>query len=194
MEYEYVGYTVDRRVVKGRITAENEKVAGDALLVIETEPLAAPTFAGEKVKLADADCDGFSVNGVVIGDEAKPVPDTVTWVTVMAELDEFVTVIVCVAVVPTVTCPKSIDVRLLPRDPLLPPPFEPLELAVTPPHPQSAISAAHITAPASFSSLSTGSSHPELSCQNRALAFLKGAGKRNLRQLTRVHATFVEVH
>ena len=49
-----------------------------------------------------------------------------------------VTVMVWVAVVPTVTCPKSIEVRLLPRDPEFPPPFELLELAVTPPHPQSA--------------------------------------------------------
>ena len=64
------------------------------MLVIETEPLAAPTLVGEKVKLADADCEGFSVNGVVMGEEAKPVPETVTWLTVIAELEEFVTVIV----------------------------------------------------------------------------------------------------
>jgi type IV pilus assembly protein PilC len=31
MEYEYVGYTTDRKVVKGRITADNEKSAGDML-------------------------------------------------------------------------------------------------------------------------------------------------------------------
>ena len=31
MEYEYVGYTADRRVIKGRITADNEKLAGDML-------------------------------------------------------------------------------------------------------------------------------------------------------------------
>ena len=67
--------------------------------------------------MADADCEGFSVNGVVIGEEAKPVPETVTWLTVIAELDEFVTVMVCVAVVPTATCPKSMEVMLLPRDP-----------------------------------------------------------------------------
>ena len=71
-----------------------ERVAGDALLVIETEPLAAPTLVGEKVNVAEADCDGFRVNGVVIGEEANPVPETVTWLTVIAELEEFVTVIV----------------------------------------------------------------------------------------------------
>ena len=31
MEYEYVGYTSDRKVVKGRIIADNEKFAGDML-------------------------------------------------------------------------------------------------------------------------------------------------------------------
>ena len=95
--------------------------------------------------------------------------------------------------VPTVTCPKSMEVMLLPRDPL-PPPFELLELAVTPPHPQSATKPRQTRTPASFTSLSTGSSRPELSCQNRAPAFTKGAGKKNLQQLTRVHGRFVEVH
>ena len=31
MEFEYVGYTAERKVVKGRITADNEKSAGDML-------------------------------------------------------------------------------------------------------------------------------------------------------------------
>jgi hypothetical protein len=171
-----------------------ERVAGDPLLTTDTEPVATPTLVGVKVNVAEADCDGFSVKGVVIGEEAKAVPDTETWLTIIAELDELVTVIVCVAVVPTVTCPKSIDVGLLPRDPLLPPLVEPLELAVTPPHPQSAISVKQISAPASFSSLSTGSSRQKLSCQNRASTFTKGAGKKNLQQLTRVHGRLVEVH
>lgn len=32
MEFEYVGYTADRRVVKGKITADNERTAGDMLV------------------------------------------------------------------------------------------------------------------------------------------------------------------
>lgn len=31
MEFEYVGYTADRQVVKGKITADNERAAGDTL-------------------------------------------------------------------------------------------------------------------------------------------------------------------
>ena len=55
-----------------------DRVDGDALLTIETEPVAAPALVGEKLKVADADCDGFSVNGVVIGETLKALPDTVT--------------------------------------------------------------------------------------------------------------------
>ena len=31
MEFEYIGYTSDRRVVKGRVTADNESAAGELL-------------------------------------------------------------------------------------------------------------------------------------------------------------------
>ena len=55
-----------------------DRVDGDALLTIETEPVAAPALVGEKLKVADADCDGFSMNGVVIGETLKTLPDTVT--------------------------------------------------------------------------------------------------------------------
>ncbi|MHB8086075.1 MAG: type II secretion system F family protein [Dehalococcoidia bacterium] len=63
MEYEYVGYTVDRRVVKGRITADNEKSAGDALLrdgyqILNVKPITpflsgVPSFMKPKVKGED---------------------------------------------------------------------------------------------------------------------------------------------
>ena len=71
-----------------------ERVPGEALLMIDTDPVATPTLTGEKLNVADVDCDGFNVNGVVIGEEVKPVPDTVTWLTVIADVDEFVTVMV----------------------------------------------------------------------------------------------------
>ncbi len=60
MEYEYVGYTVDRRVVKGRITADSEKSAGDALLrdgyqILNVKPISpfltgVPSFLQPRVK------------------------------------------------------------------------------------------------------------------------------------------------
>jgi type IV pilus assembly protein PilC len=63
MEYEYVGYTVDRRVVKGRITADSEKSAGDALLrdgyqILNVKPITpfltgVPSFMKPKVKPED---------------------------------------------------------------------------------------------------------------------------------------------
>ena len=55
-----------------------DRVAGDALLTIETEPLAAPVLVGEKLKVDETDCDGISVNGVVTGETLKGAPDTVT--------------------------------------------------------------------------------------------------------------------
>lgn len=144
----------------------------------ETEPVAGPALVGEKLKVAVTDWDGLSVNGVVIGNILKPAPVTVTWLTVIAAVDELVTVTFWVAVAPTVTCPNEIELRLLPRDPEfpLPPPFELLELAVTPPHPQRAIKNRQTIRPASFRSLSTGSSRYELSHHSRARAFIKGAG------------------
>ena len=63
MEYEYVGYTVDRRVVKGRITADSEKSAGDALLrdgyqILNVKPITpfltgVPSFMKPKIKPED---------------------------------------------------------------------------------------------------------------------------------------------
>ncbi len=46
MEYEYIGYNADRRVVKGRIAADNEKTAGDKLTqsgyqILSLKPLSA---------------------------------------------------------------------------------------------------------------------------------------------------------
>jgi type IV pilus assembly protein PilC len=63
MEYEYVGYTVDRRVVKGRITADSDKSAGDALLrdgyqILNLKPITpfltgVPSFMKPKIKPED---------------------------------------------------------------------------------------------------------------------------------------------
>lgn len=52
MEFEYVGYTADRRVTKGKVTAENEKTAGDKLSrdgyqVLTLKALGAPLFSTE---------------------------------------------------------------------------------------------------------------------------------------------------
>ncbi len=63
MEYEYVGYTVDRRVVKGRITADSDKSAGDALFrdgyqILNLKPITpfltgVPSFMKPKIKPED---------------------------------------------------------------------------------------------------------------------------------------------
>lgn len=51
MEFEYVGYTAERRVTKGKITAENEKAAGEQLSrdgyqVLSLKTKAGPLFSG----------------------------------------------------------------------------------------------------------------------------------------------------
>ena len=54
MEFEYIGYTAERRVTKGKITAESEKEAGDKLShdgyqVLSLKAVAGPFLTGYAV-------------------------------------------------------------------------------------------------------------------------------------------------
>jgi hypothetical protein len=79
----------------------------EALLLIVTDPLAAPAVVGSKLIVSVAACFGFSVIGELMPDSAKPVPAVDTPLIVSAAVPEEVSVTVFVAVVLSASIPKA---------------------------------------------------------------------------------------
>lgn len=76
------------------------------MLVIEMLPLALPAAVGVKVAVKEAFKPALIVNGVDGPVMLKPVPETLAAEIVMLAVPEFVSVIVCVALLPRTTLPK----------------------------------------------------------------------------------------
>ncbi|MGC2297262.1 MAG: hypothetical protein WA476_00565 [Acidobacteriaceae bacterium] len=84
----------------------------EALLLIVTDPLAAPAAVGSKLIVSVAVCFGFSVIGTPMPDSAKPVPAADTALIVSAAVPEEVSVTDFVAVVLSASVPKATLVEL----------------------------------------------------------------------------------
>ncbi len=83
-------------------------VAGDpgALLVMEMLPEALPATVGANVAISVVLSPGLRVIGTVNPLMLKPDPDALSVEIVRGPFPEFVRVILCVALLPTVTLPK----------------------------------------------------------------------------------------
>jgi len=77
-----------------------------ASLVIKILPLATPADAGANVALNVVLCPALIVNGVAKPLILKAVPEEPAWEIVTPLVPEFVSVIVCDALLPTSTLPK----------------------------------------------------------------------------------------
>ena len=84
-----------------------DAVAGEALSLTVTVPVALPAVVGSNSTVSVAVDPGFSVTGVLTPDSLKPVPDTVTPLTVSADVPDDVSVTVSVAGSLTVTFPNA---------------------------------------------------------------------------------------
>jgi len=92
----------------------SEIVAVVALLVIVTEPVAAPATVGSKLTDSVAVLPGFSVRGVLIPDPENPAPATETALMVKADVPEDVTVTSCVVAAFSRSVPNArlVELRL----------------------------------------------------------------------------------
>jgi hypothetical protein len=97
----------------------SEIVSGELgeLLVIEMLPLALPATVGVKVAVKDVFKPALIVNGVDRPVMLKPVPETLAAEMVMLAVPEFVSVIVCVPLLPRTTLPKLTGEGLAARVP-----------------------------------------------------------------------------
>jgi len=80
----------------------------EELLLMVTEPLAAPVVVGSNCRSSVADCPAFSVSGKVNPDSLKPFPVTVAEFTVTGPLPVDDSFRLCVALVFSGTLPKAI--------------------------------------------------------------------------------------
>jgi hypothetical protein len=88
---------------------DNAIAAGEpgALLTIEMLPVAAPAEVGVKMAENDALLPALIVIGMLAPLVLNPVPDGDAAVTVKVPVPEFVSVTVCVPLLPTDTLPKA---------------------------------------------------------------------------------------
>ena len=77
------------------------------MLTIEMLPVAAPVAVGAKMAENDALLPALIVIGMVAPLMLNPVPEGVAWVTVKVAFPAFVSVTVCVPLLPTDTLPKA---------------------------------------------------------------------------------------